>query len=321
VSADLVVDSGNFSGIGLDPQMAGRIAALPEVRDVVDAGDGVVQLGGKTVYPTLVDTAAMPKIADMEVQQGSLEGVGPTGLAVHDKYAADHGWTLGSQVPVHFGDGQTVTFTVDAIYGLGNLFGDILMPRAAYTAHATQVSDAVVLMRVAEGVSFADAKAAVQHVVDEFYGPDVQDRNEYIDSVNAQIDQALALVYGLLGLAILIAVMGIANTISLAVHERRRELGLLRAVGQTRRQTRTMVRWESVMVSLFGTLGGVVLGTFLGWGMVRAIGEQEGIGTFAVPTSQLTVVLALGAAAGVVAALRPARRAARLDVLTAIAAS
>ena len=122
-------------------------------------------------------------------------------------------------------------------------------------------------------------------------------------------------------LAVLIAVMGISNTISLAVPERTRELGLLRAVGQTRRQTRTMVRWESVMIAVFGTLGGVVLGTFLGWGMVQAIGEQEGIGEFALPVSSLVIVMLLGAAAGTIAALRPARRAARLDVLEAIATS
>ncbi|MET0577283.1 MAG: ABC transporter permease, partial [Ilumatobacteraceae bacterium] len=126
---------------------------------------------------------------------------------------------------------------------------------------------------------------------------------------------------GLLAVAIIIAVMGIANTISLAVHERTRELGLLRAVGQSRRQTRTMVRWESVMTAVFGTLGGVGLGTFLGWGMMRALAAQEGFGTFAAPIGSLAVVLVLAALAGVVAAWRPSRRAGKLDILTAIAAN
>jgi putative ABC transport system permease protein len=113
--------------------------------------------------------------------------------------------------------------------------------------------------------------------------------------------------------------MGIANTLSLSIHERTRELGLLRAVGQTRRQLRSMVRGEAATVALFGTVGGVGLGVFLGWAMVAALAD-EGFTSFAVPAGPLAVVLALGALVGVVAAVRPARRAARLDVLAAIAA-
>jgi putative ABC transport system permease protein len=115
-----------------------------------------------------------------------------------------------------------------------------------------------------------------------------------------------------------IAVMGIANTLSLSVHERTRELGLLRAVGQTRQQARTMVRGEAVIVGLFGTLGGLGLGLFLGWALVSAL-ASEGFGSFAVPTSSLAVVLALGALVGVLAAVHPAHRAARMNVLSAIA--
>jgi putative ABC transport system permease protein len=112
--------------------------------------------------------------------------------------------------------------------------------------------------------------------------------------------------------------MGIANTLSLSIHERTRELGLLRAVGQTRAQTRAMVRWESVIVALFGTVGGMGLGLFLGWALVSAL-AGEGFGSFAVPRLTLAVVVALGALVGVLAAVRPARRAARMNVLSAIA--
>ena len=112
--------------------------------------------------------------------------------------------------------------------------------------------------------------------------------------------------------------MGIANTLSLSVHERVRELGLLRAVGQTRRQVRAMVRGESFLVALFGTIGGVALGTLLGTALIQSLAD-EGFGAIAVPVGQLAIVLALGAVVGVVAALRPARRAARIDVLAAIA--
>jgi putative ABC transport system permease protein len=146
----------------------------------------------------------------------------------------------------------------------------------------------------------------------------VQTADEYVDAVAGQVDQMLNVVYVLLILAIVIALMGIANTLSLSVHERTRELGLLRAVGQTRRQLRAMVRGEAFTVALFGTVGGVGLGLFLAWAMVDTLAD-EGFTAFAVPTAQLAVVLVLGALVGVVASVRPARRAAKLDVLEAIA--
>ncbi len=129
----------------------------------------------------------------------------------------------------------------------------------------------------------------------------------------------LYVIYGLLGIAVLIALMGIGNTLSLSIHERTRELGLLRAVGQTRSQLRSALRWESVIVAVFGTIGGLGLGTFLGWGLMRALPPRRASASFALPVVPLAVILGLAAVAGVVAALRPARRAARLDILAAIA--
>jgi putative ABC transport system permease protein len=137
--------------------------------------------------------------------------------------------------------------------------------------------------------------------------------------VASEVQTLLGLIYGLLGLAILIAVMGIANTLALSIHERTRELGLLRAVGQTRRQLRSTVRWEALLIALFGTLVGVGLGVFLGWALTRAVAVQEGLGVFAVPPAPIAVIVVVGSLAGVIAAVRPARRAARLDVLDALA--
>ena len=130
----------------------------------------------------------------------------------------------------------------------------------------------------------------------------------------------LGIIDVMLVLAVIIAIIGIANTLSLSIYERTRELGLLRAVGQTRRQTRVTVRWEAILVSVFGTVGGIGLGIFLGWGLMRALRAQEGLGVFAAPINVLVVVLVLAVVAGVLAAVRPARRAARLDVLSAISA-
>jgi putative ABC transport system permease protein len=118
---------------------------------------------------------------------------------------------------------------------------------------------------------------------------------------------------------VIIALMGIGNTLSLSIHDRTRELGLLRAVGQDRSQMRSTVRWESVIIAVFGTIGGVGLGAFLGWGLIRALSVQEGFGVFSFPVVPMAIILGLAAAAGVVAALRPSRRAARTDILKAIA--
>jgi putative ABC transport system permease protein len=319
VLANLVISQDNFSAPGLDRAMVPALQQLPELETVVGGGDGFFQIDGKTEQPVVIDTTHMDEVADMEVAEGSLADLGADGMAVEQDHAEEQGWTIGTEVPVTWADGQTTTMTVEALYGVKGLFGDVIITPSAYTPHATQPTDLVILMRTAPGVSLEQAKAAVQEVSDRFYAPDVQTRDEYLADVNRQIDQSLAFVYGLLAIAILIAVMGIGNTISLSVHERTRELGLLRAIGQARRQTRTMVRWESVIVAVFGTLGGIGFGTFAGWATVRAIGEGEGFTTFDIPVDRLAIVVVLGAVAGVLAARRPAKRAAKLDVLTAIA--
>jgi putative ABC transport system permease protein len=195
----------------------------------------------------------------------------------------------------------------------------VLISRTAWAPHAVQDADESVLIGLRPGTSLAAGKAAVTNAVEPFGAPAVQDRQEYVATVASGVNMVLGLIYVLLLLAIVIATMGIANTLSLSIYERTRELGVLRAVGQTRGQLRSMVRWESVIVSTFGAVGGLGVGVFLGWALVRAASSSGGIGTFALPAGQLVVVLALGAVVGILAALRPARRAAKLNVLAALA--
>jgi putative ABC transport system permease protein len=183
--------------------------------------------------------------------------------------------------------------------------------------HGLALGDPVIV-DYPDGVPVVEGEAAVQRVADRFGAPGVQINQEFTESIAGEINLYLTVVYMLLIRAIVIAVMGIANTLSLSIHERTRELGLLLAVGQTRRQTRTIVRGEALTVGLFGTVGGLGLGLFLGWALVSAM-ASEGFGTFAVPKLSLAVVLALGALVGVLAAVFPAHRAARMDVLSAIA--
>ena len=153
----------------------------------------------------------------------------------------------------------------------------------------------------------------------QYPGPEVQTRDEYKASQAAQINQFLNLVYILLFFAIVIALFGIANTLGLSIIERRHELGLLRAVGMTRRQLRSSVRWESVIIALLGTFLGLIIGVVFVWAMVKALHDQ-GIEKFALAPAQLVLIVVLAAFFGVVAAAWPARRAARLDVLGSIQA-
>ncbi len=306
-------------GAGLSPRIAPAAAKLPEVARAVGLGRGVADVDGHGRQLTVTDPVALSHLLDLGTVRGSLAGLGTRSFAVSKDQADEHGWRPGSTVVFTFADGQRVPFTVGAVYQRADLAGDYLITRAAWAPHHVQDKDTLVAIGFRDGVSTAAGKSAVQRAVVPFGSPQVRTKAEYAKSSAAGIDTFLTLVYALLLLAVLIALLGIANTLTLAVHERTRELGLLRAVGQTRGQLRAMVRWESVVVAAFGTVGGLGLGVFLGWTLVRA-SDTGGDGAFAFAPLRLAVVLVVGVAAGVLAGWRPARRAARLDVLRAIAA-
>ena len=316
---DLVIAQDDFSGAPLSASLVDDVRSLPEVETLAALGNAPIVLDGSEQVVMAGDPRSLAEVADLEVTQGSLADLGPTNFAVDTKYAKEHGWSLGTAVPIAFADGTTADITLGAIFTNRNAIGDVFLPQALWQPHQGRAGTAVILIDLADGISVAEGKAAVQQVGSRYGAPDVQDRKEFVDANGEQVDQMLGLIYGLLGLAIIIAVLGIANTLSLSIHERTRELGLLRAVGQSKSQLRSTVRLESVIISIFGTLGGVGLGTFLGWGVMRALKVSEGFGTFALPNTSLVVIFVLAMFAGVVAAVRPARRAARLDILSAIA--
>ena len=316
---DLVIAQNDFSGAPLSASLVDEVRSLPEVGSLAALGNAPIVLDGSEQVVMAGDPRSLVAVADLGVTEGSLADLGPTNFAVDTKYAKEHGWTVGTAVPVAFADGTSVDVTLGATFANRNAIGDVFLPESLWQPHQGRAGTAVILINLADDVTLAQGKAAVQQIASRYGAPDVQDRKEFVDANGEQVDQMLGLIYGLLGLAIIIAVLGIANTLSLSIHERTRELGLLRAVGQSRSQLRSTVRWESVIISIFGTLGGVGLGTFLGWGVMRALRVAEGFGTFALPVTSLVVILALAMLAGVVAAVRPARRAARLDVLSAIA--
>ncbi|MGW1749525.1 ABC transporter permease [Streptomyces sp. NPDC002092] len=321
-AGDVAVSTPSFGagGSGLSPRLAGAVQQLPEVDTAVGLGRGVAKVDGRGRALTVTDPVALERTFDLGKVDGSLRALGADGLALTRTEAKKQHLSTGDKAQLAFTDGKKQTFTVRAVYGRSELAGDYVITRAAWAPHRTQDSDTLVAVSFKDGVSTDAGKAAVQRVADRYGNPEVQTRSEYAQSSAGGIDMMLTLVYALLALAVLIALLGIANTLTLAIHERTRELGLLRAVGQTRPQLRAMVRWESVLVAAFGTVGGLGLGAFLGWVLVKASdGASDSAFAFAIPPTQLAIVALVGLAAGALAGLRPARRAARLDVLRAIA--
>jgi putative ABC transport system permease protein len=150
-----------------------------------------------------------------------------------------------------------------------------------------------------------------------YHTAQLEDNAQYKADQLKNLNGLLALVYVLLLFAVLIALVGIANTLALSIYERTREIGLLRAVGMSRRQIRSTVRWESVIIALFGTLLGIAIGLFFGWSVVTAL-HKQGITTFDPAIAQLIIIVLFAAVSGTVAAILPARRAAKLDVLRAV---
>lgn len=319
-AGDLAVTAPSFGagGSGVSPKLADALAQLPEVQQTVGLGRGVARIDGHGRVLDVTDPARLAGIVDLGRVDGALDTLGTDGLAVTRSEAQQRGWRLGQSVSVAFADGTSGPFTIRALYEDGGLAGDYLITRQAWAPHRGQDADTMVAVGLKASVPLGVGRAVVEKAAAPFGNPQVQDRDQYAASAAAGVDMMLSVVYALLALAVLIALLGIANTLTLAVHERTRELGLLRAVGQTRAQLRGMVRWESVLVAAFGTVGGLGLGAFLGWALVRA-SDSAGTGSFAIPPGQLVIVLVAGLAAGAVAGLRPAGRAARLDVLRAIA--
>lgn len=315
---DLVVASGSYGFGGLSPELAERLNDLPEVAAASGVRLGFADIAGSTRTLYGIDPATMDSIVDVDVLEGDVTTLGPTDLAVYKSFADDQGWQLGDTVEVHFAETGSQRFTVALLFGNDDLTGNFFIPNSAFEANIPDVFDFQVYVLRAEGVGVDAARLAVEGVAADYANAEVQDLQEYKDAQAGQIDQLLGLVYALLALAILIALIGIANTLALSILERTRELGLLRAVGMSRRQLRRSVRWESVLIALLGTALGAVVGLFFGWVIVQALADQ-GFTELRLPMAQLGVIVLIAVAAGSLAAVRPSRRAAKLDVLRAIA--
>ncbi|QGG94390.1 ABC transporter permease [Actinomarinicola tropica] len=317
--ADYVVDSGSFTG-GFGVDIEEDLLASSAVELISPVRDTPAEVDGVGSQLTAVDTAVFDELYDLELSSGALDRVGDDGVAISSDMATDEGLAVGDTVSVRFADGADVALEVRAIFDgyLPSAYSDWVVDVATFDAHVADVYDRQVFVGVADGVPAAESRAAVEAAVAEWPNAQIDDQAELKETVTAEIDQMLNLIYGLLALAVVIALIGIANTLALSVHERTRELGLLRAIGMHRRQVRAAVRWESVLIAVLAATLGAGLAIGGAWGMVRALAEEQ-VTHLVLPVPQLLVIMAAAGVAGVVAATGPARRAAKLDILGAIA--
>jgi putative ABC transport system permease protein len=319
-AGDMVIDSGGGVIGGVDPALATQLNRLPQVSAATGVAVGSAKVFGQVEQISAVDPATAGKIFDVGAQQGSIAGLGRTGIAVYSDVAKKNHLKLGDMVPVVFTDTGAQRLRVALIYG-DNTAAPALryfVGTPAYDANFSTRYDAQVLVKKSPTVTTAATLAAVKKLSAQYApGSTVMDRAAYRAEKAKSINQLLMLVYALLALAILIALLGIANTLALSIFERTRELGVMRAVGMTRRQLRSTIRWESVVIALQGTVLGLAIGVFFGWALILAMKDQ-GITEFSVPYLNLAIVVVVAALAGVVAAILPSRRAAKLNILQAI---
>ena len=318
--ADFVVSSGAGAGggSGFSPSIERSLAALPQVSDVAGIRAGIVKVFGGVTPVVAADPVKAAPLFNIGVTQGNLAAMTPAGIAVSTQLASDKHLRLGSPVSVTYPTTGTKTCTVQAIYSQRAMAGgDYVLPLAAAEGNFPQALDTSVYVKLAPGVTTAAARPALDRVLAAYPNATLMDQAQYKAQQEQQVNQMLNLIYGLLALAVIIALIGIANTLVLSIYERTHELGLLRAVGTTRGQLRAMIRYEALVISLFGAVEGLVLGVLFGWAIVAAM-HSQGVTNLVFPVTQLLVVAVLAGLAGVVAAIAPSRRAARLNVLQAV---
>ena len=315
LKADYVVTSPQFTGFSQD--VAARLKANPAFAAVEEVRQGLFGYKGAAQGIQGVDPARLNDVMQVKLQAGSVSALTDGTIMVYKETAKSNGWKVGDTVRAQFARTGNQDLKIVGIYTDNRLLGNYVVSLGTYEKNFTQQLDIIVLAKTSPEVTQVQAKAAAAAVAKEFPNVKLEDQAQFRQSQADQINVLLGLVTALLGLAIIIALVGIVNTLALSIFERTREIGLLRAVGMARRQVRTMIRWEAVIIAVFGAVLGAVVGIFFGWAMVQAL-RSQGITTLTVPAGQLVVYILIAALFGVIAAILPARRAARLDVLAAI---
>ena len=317
---DYVVNSTNGGSVSFGQEFVDQLNEVPEVGVASGLGFafGVADAEGKAASGAVVNPATAQGLVNLVFVQGTMSDLTPAGILISEGEAKDRAVGIGGEVVLRV-DGADLALTVQGIYESSDFIPARTYHRDTFVDTSIVTPAGIVSLTRAAGVSDSQFRAAVDTVVEAYGIGTLQDKREFIDSRADIVDRSLAFIYGLLLLSIMIATFGIVITLLLAVYERRRETGLLRAVGMTRAQVRTTVRWESVITSLYGAAVGVLMGLVLGYVIIVSLRDQ-GLTEYTIPVASIVWIMGLAFTAGVVAAVVPAWRATRLDILRAIAA-
>ncbi len=317
VRADYVL-VGEDSWSPIDPEATLAAAGVPGVEVATGIAQDDARAFGSSVGVDGVDESQISHVFGSEWEEGadeSLAALGSGGAVVTDRFADDHELTTGDRFRMIAATGDRLDLTVAAVSKPDRFnpleLGEVTISRAAFDDAFTADRERLAFI-AAHGAS----RQALERAVEPFAGVKLQTKSEFRTDQAGWVDQILGIFYVLLGLAVIVSLFGIVNTLALSVLERTRELGLLRAVGMSRRQVRRMIRHESIVTALIGAVLGIAVGLFMAALATTALSE-EGL-RFALPLGSLVVFTVVAALAGVLAAIGPARRASRLDVLKAL---
>jgi putative ABC transport system permease protein len=323
VTGDFIIDS-RCSGqlVGLDPDLAPTVAAIPGVDVATGLSIGAAKLHGSPTLVLGVNPSELQEVLKIDVVDGDLAGLQNGGIAVPADMADTYGWKVGTPLRLSFLETGNVSLEVRALYDndwLATSRG-LMVSKELFNANfpPNQQTDFQVFVKLDKAVAADTVGPQLDETAAQFPPARVEDLTEFKRTQTRVIDQFVFFIWALLLLAVVISVIGILNTLLLSVYERTREIGLLRAGGMTRSQVRSTIRWEAVIITLVGTLAGLSLGLFFAWVIVRALAD-EGVREYAIPLVQLGVIVGGAWVASLLAAAWPARRAANLDVLAAIA--
>ncbi|MEU9996065.1 FtsX-like permease family protein [Streptomyces sp. NPDC050848] len=305
------------SGEGMNEAALAAIEKTPGATAVSPQLAGWFTLKGKDVSASGVTPGDIEKLIKLNTVKGSLSSLGEGGIAVAEKTATKQGWKVGDTLPIEFGDKKKGKVTVGAIFEDSEFVSPVVIDAKTITAHEQQSYIPQIFVSMDGGASDANEKALAKAMGDN-PAVTVMDKKDIRDLFGGQINLLLNIMYGLLAMALIIAILGVVNTLAMSVFERQQEIGMLRAIGLDRRRVKRMVRLEAVVISLFGAVVGIGLGSFLGW----AIGEtfKSSLPGYALvlPWDRIGIFLVLAGLVGVLASLWPARSAAKLNMLTAI---
>jgi putative ABC transport system permease protein len=316
VRADYVV---SMAGGGvLSPDVEKKLAGADGVTAISPMRNAYSTVDGRDEYLTGVTGSAFGQLTDLPVTDGAFT-IGGTRVVVDEDTAGRHGWRAGSTFTAVHEDDARQKLTVAGVYEPNEMFRGIMLDLAALTPHQDEPGDMQVLVKTADGASGA-AKDGLEKALGDSPAVAVQDKQDISEGIAGMVTMMLNILYGLLAMAVIVAVLGVVNTLAMSVFERSQEIGMLRAIGLDRAGVKRMVRLESLVISLFGAVLGIGLGVFFGWAAGELVGSRLTTYELVLPWGRIAVFLALAAVVGVLAALWPARRAARLDMLSAIKA-